>query len=98
MPIAQVYPAFASVQYVPVPTAFGAASNHIDPHLWGLMESATAFSVRRHVKLLPKACCACPPCVPQEESFSIYAGLNTDNQMEVLRADEVGGSVLRKKG
>ena len=89
MPMAQVYPAFASVQYVPVPTMFSSAAAQIDPQLWGFLETANAFSVRRHVKLLPKACCACPPCVPQEESFSIYAGLNTDSMMEVLRADEV---------
>jgi hypothetical protein len=53
------------------------------------MEYAQTFSVRQHVKVLPKKVCACPPCAKQENTFSIYAGLNQDQQMEVLRADEI---------
>ena len=86
--IAQIYPTFANVQYAQVPQEFASATP-ISPQLWGLMEQAQSYSIRQHVKLLPKSCCVCPPCVAQENTFSIYAGLNTDDQMEVLRADEV---------
>jgi hypothetical protein len=47
------------------------------------------FTVRQHVKVLPKACCTCPPCVKQENTYSIYAGLSQDSQAEFLRVDEV---------
>jgi len=43
----------------------------------------------QHVKLLPKACFACPPCVQQTNTYSVYAGLNRDNMHEFLRVDEV---------
>ena len=88
IPIAQIYPAFANVQFAQVPQEYASATP-ISPQLWGLMEQAQSYSIRQHVKLLPKACCMCPPCVQQANTFSIYAGLNTDDQMEVLRADEV---------
>ena len=53
------------------------------------MQNTNFFTVRQHVKLFPKTCCACPPCVKQENTYSIYAGLNQDSQAEFLRVDEV---------
>lgn len=50
------------------------------------MQSVT---VRQHVKLLPKTCCTCPPCVKQENTYSVYAGMSADAQNEILRIDEV---------
>lgn len=41
------------------------------------------------MKLLPKHCCGCPPCLKQENTYSVYAGLNQESQSEFLRVDEV---------
>lgn len=86
VPLTQTYPAFANSK-ADFPQGLDAAG--IPPELWGILENAEAFSVRQHVKLLPKACFACPPCVRQENTYSIYAGMTRDNQSEILRADEV---------
>lgn len=86
VPLTQTYPAFADAK-ADFPSGLDASG--IPPELWGILERAEAFSVRQHVKLLPKACCACPPCVRQENTYSIYAGMTRDNQSEILRADEV---------
>lgn len=53
------------------------------------MEYSQSFTIRQHVKLLPKHCFRCPPCVEQENTYSIYAGLTKDSEAEILRADEV---------
>ncbi len=50
------------------------------------MESIT---IRQHTKLLFKSCWTCPPCAPQENTYSIYAGLTKDAEAEFLRVDEV---------
>ena len=54
-----------------------------------MLAASNAISIRQHVKVLPKACCACPPCVKQENTYSIYAGLDRNNQAEFLRVDEI---------
>jgi hypothetical protein len=41
------------------------------------------------VKYLPKHCCKCPPCVKEENTYSVYAGKTRDAQAEFLRVDEV---------
>jgi hypothetical protein len=53
------------------------------------MQATNYFTVRQHVKVLPKSCCSCPPCVKQENSYSVYAGLTENAQAEFLRIDEV---------
>jgi hypothetical protein len=45
--------------------------------------------------MLPKSCCKCPPCAPQENTYSIYAGLTRDAQAEILRVDEVSNDYNR---
>mmetsp|Transcript_26410 Transcript_26410/g.26660 ORF Transcript_26410/g.26660 Transcript_26410/m.26660 type:complete len:385 (+) Transcript_26410:47-1201(+) len=55
----------------------------------GVFAASQSMSIRQHVKLLPKHCCVCPPCVEQENTYSIYAGLTRDNAAEFLRVDEV---------
>jgi len=60
----------------------------VPPELWGLINSSQTFTVRQHVKFLPKACCACPPCVKQENTFSVYAGYSQNAEAEILRIDE----------
>ncbi len=57
--------------------------------MWGILHNTSFFSVRQHAKVLPKSCCACPPCAPQENSYSVYTGLTQNNQAEFLRVDEV---------
>ncbi len=46
-------------------------------------------TVRQHVKLFPKTCCSCPPCVKKENTYSVYAGLTHDSENEILRIDEI---------
>lgn len=57
--------------------------------MWGILHNTNFFTVRQHVKVLPKACCTCPPCAPQENSYSVYTGLTQENEAEFLRVDEV---------
>lgn len=61
----------------------------ISPQLWGILQSSQFFTIRQHVKLGPKNCCSCPPCVKQENSYSIYAGFTQNSEAEILRVDEV---------
>eukprot|EP00607_Mallomonas_marina_P001070 CAMPEP_0182427806 /NCGR_PEP_ID=MMETSP1167-20130531/19862_1 /TAXON_ID=2988 /ORGANISM="Mallomonas Sp, Strain CCMP3275" /LENGTH=372 /DNA_ID=CAMNT_0024610307 /DNA_START=59 /DNA_END=1177 /DNA_ORIENTATION=- len=55
----------------------------------GVFAASQTLSVRQHVKLLPKACCQCPPCVKQENTYSVYAGLTRNDAAEFLRVDEI---------
>jgi hypothetical protein len=93
VPVAQGFhypsngPVFQDFKAVNIPQNYGPCA--ISPQLWGIMEYSESFSVRQHAKFLPKACCVCPPCVKQENSYSIYAGMNRDAQAEILRVDEV---------
>jgi hypothetical protein len=83
IPIAK---AFAVCEAVPVPGGWGP---FMSPQVWGVLAASQTLTVRQHVKLLPKQCCSCPPCVKQENTYSIYAGLSQDAKAELLRADEV---------
>ena len=85
IPIAVTYPDFAKLE-APVPENFNSA---ISPELWGVIHSSNNFTIRQHVKLAPKNCCKCPPCVSQENSYSIYAGLSQNAEHELLRVDEI---------
>eukprot|EP01033_Poteriospumella_lacustris_P013348 gene13348-9557_t len=85
IPVATAIPAFAAFQPADVPAAW----HQIPSDVWGVVQNTNFFTVRQHVKLFPKTCCACPPCVKQENTYSIYAGLNQDSQAEFLRVDEV---------
>jgi hypothetical protein len=58
--------------------------------LWGVLQNAETFTVRKQPKIVPKDSCACPPCLRQANTYSIYAGLSKDSkQQEVMRVDEV---------
>jgi len=54
-----------------------------------VLNAASSLSIRQHLKLAPKNCCSCPPCVKQENTYSVYAGLSNNAQSEFLRIDEV---------
>lgn len=54
-----------------------------------MIAASNNFTIRQHVKLLPKSLCSCPPCVSQENSYSVYAGISESTQTEFLRIDEV---------
>ena len=82
VPLTQYQPIFAEVE--PVKTDLP-----IPPDVMGILQAAEVLSIRQHVKLLPKTCCACPPCVKQENTYSVYAGMNRDVEAEFLRIDEV---------
>jgi hypothetical protein len=73
----------------PVHSTNFSLSRYVTQDIWSLLDATNVFTIRQHVKLLPKYCCKCPPCVPQENSYSIYAGLSEHAQQEVLRVDEV---------
>jgi len=61
----------------------------ISQDFWGILNGVNTVSIRQHVKYLPKTCCTCPPCVKQENTYSVYAGASRDAQREFLRIDEV---------
>jgi hypothetical protein len=90
VPLAVAYtplsnPVFSNLAPITVPAQY--RQSNISPELWTVINSSSEFTVRQHVKLLPKQCCKCP-CAPQENTYSIYAGNNT-GEVEVLRVDEV---------
>ena len=72
-------------------------SELISPQLWGIIHSSQQWVIRQHVKIGPKTgCCDCPtPCAPQENTYSIYAGLDTNSYYEILTADEVSDDCNR---
>ena len=72
-------------------------SELISPQLWGIIQSSQQWVIRQHIKVGPKTgCCDCPvPCAPQENTYSIYAGLDTDSYFEILTADEVSDDCNR---
>jgi len=92
VPLSSVYPAMAGLRPAEMPPS-GPCS--LNPELWAILDRAETLSIRQHVKVLPKKCCTCPPCVPQENSYSIYAGLNRDDAFEIMRADEVSDDCNR---
>jgi len=55
----------------------------------GILQASKKLTIRQHVKILPKSCCSCPPCSPQENTYSVFAGLTMDSEAEFLRIDEV---------
>jgi len=77
--LGDVFPAAVPVQY----------SSILSPELWGIFQAMDKVTVRQHVKLLPKACLSCPPCAPQENTYSVYAGFSQRSELEILRVDEV---------
>jgi len=83
VPVNVYQPLFKEIQ--PVECIY----EEIPKDIMGIFEAAQVLSIRQHVKLLPKSCCSCPPCVKQENTFSVYAGLTRDAQAEFLRIDEV---------
>ena len=77
IPITQVYPAvYNDTTKIEVPVQYRSI---IGPELWMAINSANSFTIRQHAKLLPKHCCSkWPPCAPQANTYSIYAGLSGD--------------------
>ena len=63
--------------------------------LWAVINSSNVWTIRQHVKLMPKHCCKWPPCAPQGNTYSIYAGLTGDSTREIMRADEVSDDCNR---
>lgn len=88
IPLAQ---SFVSVPAVAIPAEWNGS---VTPEIYGVLSQAQAFTVRQHVKVLPKSCFSMPPCVKQENTYSIYAGVGdgngcTDSKSELFRAEEV---------
>lgn len=84
--IIEVQPLFHGVQAVEVPQEW---ESFLSPALWGVIDNSKSFTIRQHVKVLPKQCCTCPPCVKQENTYSVLAGITKDAEAEFLRLDEV---------
>ena len=61
----------------------------VTPEYWGILTNSSNLTIRQHVKVLPKQCCVCPPCVKQENTYSVYAGVGSNAEAEFLRVDEV---------
>ena len=81
-PVVNAQPLFANV-------VVAESVMDVPPDVVAIINAAQSFSVRQHVKLFPKSCCSCPPCVKQENTYSVYAGLTRDSEAEFLRLDEV---------
>lgn len=81
-----VNPEFVGVTAVAVPNEYKGTFSADD---WGVLEASNKLTIRQHVKLLPKHCCVCPPCVKQENTYSVYAGVGSNTEHEFLRVDEV---------
>ena len=58
------------------------------------MKDADSFMVRQQPQFLPKHCCSCPPCVKQENIYTIYAG-SANGEQELLRMQEVSDDCNR---
>lgn len=60
--------------------------------VYSILNAASDLTIRQHVQYLPKNCCACPPCVKQENIYSIYAGIpqtaGAAQSVEILRVEE----------
>ena len=82
-PVTTYQPIFKEV--FPLETVY----TEIPPDIMGIFQASQILSIRQHVKLLPKQCCVCPPCVKQTNTYSVYAGMTRDAQAEFLRIDEV---------
>lgn len=80
-PIATYVPSFADT----IPFDI----NGLPSDIAGIIQASRVFSVRQHIKLMPKHCCVCPPCVKQENTYSVYAGLEHQPEAEFFRIDEV---------
>jgi len=82
VPITQTQPVFAQV--------LGVENNfNVPPDVMGILQTANTISIRQHVKILPKVCCTCPPCVRQPNTYSVFAGIGNNAEAEFLRLDEV---------
>jgi len=79
-------PILQGIPVVQVPAGYGA---NMSPQVWGIIAAAQSFTIRQHVKLLPKKCLGCPPCVAQENTYTVYAGLGQDNRAQLFHVDEV---------
>lgn len=87
IPIAIAFPVFSGIHNAPAPQQFKVGGGGIDD-IWSILSSMEVYTVRQHLKILPKKCFTCPPCSPQEATFSVYAGPSAESQMEILRLDE----------
>lgn len=82
VPITQTQPVFAEV--------VGVENNfNVPPDVMGILQTAHTISIRQHVKVLPKKCLTCPPCVRQANTYSVFAGVGNNAEAEFLRIDEV---------
>jgi hypothetical protein len=83
-------PVLAAFENIPLATLPQADwTDGLSPQVWGILAASESLTVRQHLKLFPKYCCGCPPCLRQENAFSVYAGLGQDQLAEILRVDEV---------
>lgn len=91
LPIAIAFPVSTNFNGISAPQQYkvGGGMGGINDDIWGILSNMDIYTVRQHLKVLPKKCCTCPPCAPQEATFSVYAGPSAESQMEILRLDEV---------
>ena len=73
-PIALADPYFKSVP------AASQSVHGLPVDVLGILQASKKLTVRQHVKILPKTCCSCPPCVAQENTYSVFAGLTMDSE------------------
>jgi len=71
--------ALADPYFKSVPAA-SQSVNGLPVDVLGILQASKKLTVRQHVKILPKTCCSCPPCVVQENTYSVFAGLTMDSE------------------
>lgn len=52
----------------------------ISPELWGIIQYSPSLTLRQHLKPVPRRCCGWPPCIPEANSYSVYAGVETGHE------------------
>jgi hypothetical protein len=80
---------FLNVRSVEIPRNYGPCA--ISPQLWGILQYSQSLSIRQHEKPQPKTWpTTADDCFQSyPNTYSIYAGLSSDDQAEILRVDEV---------
>ena len=92
--LVNAHPDFATASVVAIPNSLfpdGAATS--TQEVFNIINASESLSIRQHFKMAPK-CCArgcftCPCCSPQENTYSVYAGIKDDDNFEIMRIDEV---------
>lgn len=96
-PIYPVAQAFSAVPVKELP--YESWGPYLSPQLWGILAASKEFTIRQQLKVMPEglSCSGCPPpcCIPQANTYFVYAGLTQESNAMLLRVDEVSDGETR---